>query len=58
MHNSKRDMTAGEMKYIVAKNDGYSNLKLFSCLSDIFLFGVKVGMEQAKAERRKAKKTI
>lgn len=53
MENSKRDMKVGELQEIVAKNGGYSNLNLFECLSDIFLFGVKVGIEHQKGLSRK-----
>ena len=58
MHDNKRDLTAYEMRNIVDKWGGYHNLEVFYCLSDMFCFGVKVGMEQAKAERKKAKKAI
>lgn len=58
IRNNKRDMTAKELKGIVEKWGGYHNLQVFYCLDDIFCFGVKIGMEQAKAEKRKAKKSI
>lgn len=52
MHNNKRDMTAQELKGIVEKWGGYHNLQVFYCLDEIFCFGVKIGMEQAKGKSR------